>query len=88
MAEWSKACDSSESLPDDSGFSSAYAGRGSNPLLVIFFSHYPFVVTLPDYIRSMYSTTSATAHFTMGLTPRAPRWSLAALEDYDGLGMD
>ena len=38
MAERSKACDSSESLPANAGFSSGYPGVGSNPTLVIFFS--------------------------------------------------
>ena len=36
MAERSKACDSSESLPATAGFSSGYPGVGSNPTLVIF----------------------------------------------------
>ena len=36
MAERSKACDSSESLPAFAGFSSGYPGVGSNPTLVIF----------------------------------------------------
>ena len=34
MAERSKACDSSESLPASAGFSSGYPGVGSNPTLV------------------------------------------------------
>ena len=34
MAERSKACDSSESLPAFAGFSSGYPGVGSNPTLV------------------------------------------------------
>ena len=37
MAERSKACDSSESLPASAGFSSGYPGVGSNPTLVNFF---------------------------------------------------
>ena len=37
MTEWSKVCDSSESLPLIRGFSSASAGVGSNPTLVKFF---------------------------------------------------
>ena len=36
MAERSKACDSSESLPASAGFSSGYPGVGSNPTLVNF----------------------------------------------------
>ena len=45
-------------------FSSAYAGRGSNPLLVIFFSHYPFVVTVADYstVNVQYSATHSSLH--------------------------
>ena len=35
MAERSKACDSSESLPAFAGFSSGYPGVGSNPTLVM-----------------------------------------------------
>ena len=38
MTEWSKVCDSSESLPLIRGFSSASAGVGSNPTLVNFFN--------------------------------------------------
>lgn len=37
MAERSKACDSSESLPAPAGFSSGYPGVGSNPTLVNIF---------------------------------------------------
>ena len=39
MAERSKACDSSESLPALAGFSSGYPGVGSNPTLVNFRFH-------------------------------------------------
>ena len=35
MAERSKACDSSESLPANAGFSSGYPGVGSNPTRTI-----------------------------------------------------
>ena len=46
MAERSKACDSSESLPATAGFSSGYPGVGSNPTLVNFFLHYIALTTI------------------------------------------
>ena len=47
MAERSKACDSSESLPALAGFSSGYPGVGSNPTLVTFCTYIEWRIAPP-----------------------------------------
>ena len=52
MAERSKACDSSESLPALAGFSSGYPGVGSNPTLVSFFTYIEWRI-IPHHMAAL-----------------------------------